>query len=159
MYCLVQVGQGLTVKIANFGLSYDCHSKDYCCLSSTKSTPLPLRWLAPETIRHNRFSVYSDIWSYGVLLWEIFTFGARPYERLTNAQVVQNILGGELLPQPDQCPDSVYQLMTKCWSKNPSKRPWFSVLSKELKDVSSNLTVVEKKAIGGPPSTPDLRKQ
>lgn len=56
----------MTIKIANFGLSYDRFSEDYCCIRSHKSMPVPLRWLAPETIRHSRVSVYSDIWSYGV---------------------------------------------------------------------------------------------
>ena len=150
-----QVGHGLRVKIANFGLSYDSQSKDYCHLSSTKSTPLPLRWLAPEAIRHNKFSVYSDIWSYGVVLWEVFTFGARPYDKLSNAQVVQSILNGKFLPQPDRCPESVYILMLKCWLKQPSKRPWFSVISKELADFPQSISIEEKKAFGGP-STPDL---
>lgn len=146
------------MKIASFGLSYDQHSKDYCCLSSAKSTPLPLRWLAPESIRGNKFSVYSDIWSYGVLMWEVFTFGNRPFDKLTNAQVVQHILNEKFLPRPEKSPESVYKLMINCWSKQPSKRPWFSVLSKELSDIPRNMSFDEKRAFGGTPSTPDLRR-
>lgn len=148
------------MKIANFGLSYDQLSKDYCCLSSSsaKSTPLPLRWLAPETIRHNKFSVYSDIWSYGVVMWEVFTFGARPFEKQSNAQVVQHVLNEKYLAKPDKCPDIVYELMIKCWSKQPSKRPWFSVLSNEISNFPGSMSFEEKKAFGGPPSTPDLRR-
>ena len=124
-------------------------------MSSTKSAPLPLRWLAPEVVRHSKFSVYSDIWSYGVVLWEVFTFGAQPYDKLSNAQVAQSILNGQFLPQPDRCPESVYALMLKCWLKQPSKRPWFSVISKELTDLTQNISIEEKRAFGGP-STPDL---
>lgn len=148
------------MKIANFGLSYDQSSKEYCCLRSSfaKSTPLPLRWLAPETIRYNKFSVYSDIWSFGVVMWEVFTFGARPFEKLTNAQVVQQVLNEKYLVKPNQCPDVIYELMIKCWSKQPSKRPWFSVLSMDISNFPGIISFEEKKAFGGPPSTPDLRR-
>lgn len=146
------------MKIVNFGLSYDCHSKEYCCLSSAKNTPLPLRWLAPETIHHGKFSVYSDIWSYGILLWEVFTFGARPYDSLSNAQVVKSILGGECLPMPKHCPECVYGIMTRCWSESPSRRPWFSVLCREFRDLPSYLTG-EKRTVGGLPSTPEILKK
>lgn len=144
------------MKIANFGLSYDKHSQDYCSLSSRKSTPLPLRWLAPETIQHNRVSVYTDIWSFGVLLWEIFSSGQRPYGDLTNAQVVQNILGFKLLPRPTNCPKGVYGLMVQCWNTNPLKRPWFSTLMEELKQVTSNLDPEELGMLESSPKTPDL---
>ena len=124
------------MKIANFGLSYDPQSKDYCHVSSTKSsTPVPLRWLAPESLRHGKFSVPSDLWSFGVLLWELFSFGAQPYSDLSNAQVVKKILNFQLLPKPEKCPDSVYTTMLKCWHKSPAKRPWFSELSRELNEV------------------------
>lgn len=147
------------MKIANFGLSYDKHCKDYCCLSSKKSTPLPLRWLAPETIQHNRVSVYTDIWSFGVLLWEVFSSGQRPYNDLSNAQVVQNILGRKLLPRPDRCPKAVYNLMLQCWNKAPLKRPWFSTLMEELKQVTSNLDPEDIKVLESSPRTPDLLRR
>ena len=145
------------MKIANFGLNYDLQSKDYCCIRSTKSNPLPLRWLAPESIQHNKFSVYSDIWSFGVLLWEVFTFGERPYTTLSNAQVVHRILSESHLPKPEKCPEIVYKLMQRCWNKSPTKRPWFSVLSKELNHASRNMDPEELKKIGTAPQTPDLR--
>ena len=154
-----QVGQGLQVKIANFGLSYDKHSTDYCCLSSRKSTPLPLRWLAPETIQHNKFSVYSDIWSYGVLLWEVFSSGQRPYGDLSNAQVVQNILGHVSLPKPNNCPKAGYNLMLQCWSTVPMERPWFSKIMEELKLVTSNLDPEDIKMLESSPRTPDLLRR
>lgn len=105
------MGQGLRVKIASFGLSYDPHSSDYCFINSTKrAIPVPLRWLAPEALQHGRFSVYSDVWAFGVLLWEVFAFGAQPYTDLSNAEVVQNIVRHKVLPRPDKCPDNLYKV-------------------------------------------------
>lgn len=121
--------------------------------------PLPLRWLAPETIQHNKVSVYSDIWSFGVLLWEVFSSGQRPYGDLSNAQVVQNILGHKLLPQPDNCPKAAYRLMLRCWNKAPMKRPWFSTLMEELKQVTSNLDPEDIKMLESSPKTPDLLRR
>ena len=147
------------MKIANFGLSYDKHSQDYCSLSSRKSTPLPLRWLAPETIQHNRISVYSDIWSYGVLLWEVFSSGQRPYGDLSNAQVVQSILGYKLLSKPSNCPKAAYNLMLQCWNSAPLRRPWFSKIMEELKLVTSNLDPEDIKMLESSPRTPDLLRR
>ena len=144
------------MKIVNFGRSYDLHSKDYCSPSSTKSTPLPLRWLAPEALQHKRFSVYSDIWAFGVLVWEVFSFGVQPYADLSNAQVVKHILNRQLLPKPAKCPENMYRILLKCWSKTPAKRPWFSVLRKGLSKALENLDPEEIKKYGGAPSTPEL---
>lgn len=154
----MQVGQNLVIKIANFGLSYDRCSEDYCCIRSHKSTPVPLRWLAPETIRHNKVSVYSDIWSFGVLLWEIFSFGAQPYSDLTNAAVVESVLSGCVLPCPDRCPQGVYDLMLKCWNVAPSKRPWFHTLGPELAEVPKGMDPEERKSFGGAPPTPEIAR-
>ena len=126
------MGHNLVVKIANFGLNYDQRSDEYCRIRSHKNTPVPVRWLAPESICHNKFSVYSDIWAYGVLLWEIFSFGARPYAELSNVQVVKSILEGEMLSCPENCPEMTYSLMQRCWNTMPSKRPWFHVVRMEL---------------------------
>lgn len=147
------------MKIANFGLSHDLHSKDYCCLSSTKTTPLPLRWLSPEALQHNKFSVYSDIWAFGVLSWEAFSFGTQPYPDLSNKQVMACILNHQLLPKPDKCPERIYQVLLKCWNKLPAKRPWFNVLSKELKKALGSLAPEDIKKYGGALSTPELDRR
>jgi len=141
----------------NFGLSYDLHSKDYCSPSSTKSTPLPLRWLAPEALQHKRFSVYSDVWAFGVLVWEVFSFGVQPYADLSNAQVVEHILNRQLLPKPAKLSrEHVSASCSSGWSKTPAKRPWFSVLRKGLSKALENLDPEEIKKYGGAPSTPEL---
>jgi len=156
---LLQVGQNMVVKIANFGLNYDRTSDDYCCIRSHKSMPVPLRWLAPETLRSNRFSVYSDIWAFGVLLWEIFSFGARPHGDLSNSEVAKSILEGRLLGSPEQCPGMVHELMCQCWSRQPSSRPWFHTIVKELDKLQGSserkASIVPPPAVGG---TPQLMK-
>ena len=148
----------MTIKIANFGLSYDCHSEDYCSIKSHKNTPVPLRWLAPEVIQHNKVSVYSDIWSYGVLLWEIFSFGAWPYSDLSNVEVVRNVLNGYVLPCPDRCPQGVYTLMLRCWNRTTNKRPWFHTIHSKLVDIPGRMGLEERKSFGGAPPTPELER-
>ncbi len=153
----LQIGHGMRVKIANFGFSYDLHSEDYCLLSSIKSTmPLPLRWLAPETLQNGKFSPYTDVWSFGVLLWEVFSFGTRPYPDLSNAQVVLQVMNHLLLPRPDNCPDSVYELMRRCWSKVPSERPWFGPVRKELNAVLDGFGLMDVRKFGRTSSNPRL---
>lgn len=148
------------MKIANFGFTYDLHSEDYCHLSTIKSaTPLPLRWLAPETLQNGTFSPYTDVWSFGVLLWEVFTFGARPYADLTNAEVVLQVLNHNLLPRPDKCPETVYKVMEKSWSKVPSERPWFSSVKQELNSVLDGFGLMDVKRFGRTSSNPRLLDQ
>lgn len=130
---IMQVGPGLHVKLANFGLSYELHSADYCSIASKENYPLPLRWLAPESLKDNQFSTYSDVWSYGVLLWEVMSLGARPYAAMNNAQVAQSILTSHLLPQPKHCPPSVYTMMQQCWARAPQQRLTFSSIRDRLK--------------------------
>ena len=148
----------MIIKIANFGLSYDRCSEDYCCIRSSKSTPVPLRWLAPETIRHNKVSVYSDIWSFGVLLWEIFSFGTRPYPDLSNAAVAQTVLSGCVLARPEKCPQGIYDVMLRCWSMTPSKRPWFHTMRPELAGVPREMDPEMRKSYGHAPPTPEIAR-
>ena len=145
----MQVGPRFVVKIANFGLSYLPHSRDYCIVSScNKNTPVPLRWLAPESLQHGKFSCYSDVWSFGVLLWEIFSFGTHPYSDSSNTQVVTNILNWKLLEVPETVPYVVCDLIYKCWDKTPMKRPLFSAASRDLQNALSNLEGLNLKRFG-----------
>ena len=145
----LQVGPRFIVKIANFGLNYMPHSRDYCIVSScSKSTPVPLRWLAPESLEYGKFSGYSDVWSFGVLLWEIFSFGIHPYADSSNAQVVKNILQRNLLVVPEAVPHLVCDLIYKCWHKTPVKRPPFSTASRELENALGCLEGFDLKKFG-----------
>ena len=123
----------MNVKLANFGLSYELQSADYCSIASKENYPLPLRWLAPESLKSNQFSIYSDVWSYGVLLWEVMSLGARPYATMNNAQVAQSILTSHLLSQPKHCPAGVYTMMQQCWNTSPQHRLAFSAIRDRLK--------------------------
>jgi hypothetical protein len=89
----------------------------------------------------------------------VFSSGQRPYGDLTNAQVVQNILGLKLLPRPSNCPKVVHNLMVQCWNKVPLKRPWFSKLMEELKLVTSNLDSEDIKMLEASAKTPDLLRR
>ena len=150
----------MNVKIANFGLSYLPHSKDYCIISScSKISPVPLRWLAPESLEHGKFSPHSDSWSFGILLWEIFTFGEHPYSDCSNAQVVKNIVRRSLLEVPENVPRVVHDLIHKCWNKTPVKRPLFTAISRALENALGGLNAIDLKRFGKFPSTTDINNK
>lgn len=128
--CLV--GNDLVVKIGDFGMSRDIHTSDYYKLS--KETALPIRWLAPEALNYGKFSFKSDVYAYGVLLWEIFTFALQPYYGYSNKEVIHFIQKGIHLGQPRDCPDFVYAIMKDCWHEDPKKRLEFSEIQTRLSD-------------------------
>ncbi|XP_076441150.1 inactive tyrosine-protein kinase transmembrane receptor ROR1-like [Babylonia areolata] len=119
----VLVGDGLTVKISDFGLSRDIYSSDYYRVQS--KSLLPVRWMPPESIMYGKFTTDSDVWSFGVVLWEVFSFGLQPYFGCSNQEVIEMIRSRQLLPQPEDCPGRVYGLMMECWNEIPSRRPPF----------------------------------
>lgn len=92
---------------------------------------LPWNWLSPETILKKKFSFKSDRWSFGVLLWEIMTFGSLPYGIYSHP--IKQITRGTILAQPNDCPDKVYELMIKCWRRCASERVTMSEMKKKLK--------------------------
>ncbi|XP_076315709.1 BDNF/NT-3 growth factors receptor-like [Tachypleus tridentatus] len=116
--CLV--GENLKVKISDFGMSRDIYTCDYYKIGGSRM--LPVRWMAPESIVYGKFTLYSDVWSYGVVLWEIFTFGKQPYYGHSNEEVVKLILQGILLSPPGKCPYFIYNIMAGCWKTEPRDR-------------------------------------
>ncbi|CAI7999143.1 Inactive tyrosine-protein kinase transmembrane receptor ROR1 [Geodia barretti] len=134
--------------------------KDYCIISScSKISPVPLRWLAPESLEHGKFSPHSDSWSFGILLWEIFTFGEHPYSDCSNAQVVKNIVRRSLLEVPENVPRVVHDLIHKCWNKTPVKRPLFTAISRALENALGGLNAIDLKRFGQFPSTTDVNNK
>ncbi|CAJ1058556.1 platelet-derived growth factor receptor beta [Xyrichtys novacula] len=123
----VLICEGKLVKICDFGLARDImHDTNYI---SKGSTFLPLKWMAPESIFHNLYTTFSDVWSYGILLWEIFTLGGTPYPDLPMNELFYNALKrGYRMAKPAHASDEVYEIMKKCWDEKFEKRPEFSFL-------------------------------
>ncbi|XP_064116990.1 tyrosine-protein kinase transmembrane receptor Ror-like isoform X1 [Macrobrachium nipponense] len=127
--CLV--GENLTVKISDFGLSRDIYSSDYYRVQS--KSLLPVRWMPPESILYGKFTTESDVWSFGVVLWEIFSFGLQPYYGYNNQEVIDMIRSRHLLPCPEECPPRIYALMVECWHETPNRRPTFREIHGRLR--------------------------
>ncbi|XP_076313444.1 tyrosine-protein kinase transmembrane receptor Ror-like [Tachypleus tridentatus] len=128
--CLV--GENLIVKISDFGMSRDIYTCDYYKIGGSRM--LPVRWMAPESIMHGKFTLESDVWSYGVVLWEIFTYGKQPYYGHSNEEVVKLILQGILLSPPEDCPSFIYSIMAGCWKTEPRDRLSFEEIFQHLVD-------------------------
>ncbi|KAA8590714.1 hypothetical protein FQN60_014648 [Etheostoma spectabile] len=116
--CLV--GNGLLVKIGDFGMSRDIYSTDYYRVGG--HTMLPIRWMPPESIMYRKFTTESDVWSFGVILWEIFTYGKQPWFQLANNEVIECITQGRVLERPRLCPKEIYDMMLGCWQREPQQR-------------------------------------
>ncbi|KAK2550057.1 Inactive tyrosine-protein kinase transmembrane receptor ROR1 [Acropora cervicornis] len=135
------VGPRMTIKITDVALTRNPFSSDY--LRSANRPPMPVRWMAPEGVLNFRFTVETDIWSFGVLLWEIFTFGSIPHEGYTDKEVTDRIREHVLLPCPSDCPSSVFVLMKECWDILPPSRPRFSTIYSHLCELRCNTNGIE----------------
>ena len=132
--CLIN--KNFVVKIADFGLSKDVYSKDYYRMDN--KSVLPIRWMPPEAILYCKFSTHSDIWSFGIVLWEIFSRGTQPYYAYSNEEVVDYVTKKNVLRCPNGCPSELYDLMVKCWISNPKKRPTASEVHAQLQRWNSS---------------------
>ncbi|XP_041061118.1 protein-tyrosine kinase 6-like isoform X2 [Carcharodon carcharias] len=120
----VLVGDNCICKIADFGLARAVKEGVYV----SQSTAIPYKWTAPEAIEFGRFSVKSDVWSFGVLLYEIVTHGRTPYPGLDNQEVVSMVSKGYRMPCPDGCPGKLNEIMLQCWNSTAQNRPSFKAL-------------------------------
>ncbi|RZF38993.1 hypothetical protein LSTR_LSTR003736 [Laodelphax striatellus] len=120
------VAEDLTVKIGDFGMTRDIYETDYY-RKGTKGL-LPVRWMSPESLKDGVFTSSSDVWSYGVVIWEMATLASQPYQGLSNEQVLNYVKTGGCMERPDNCPDVLYDLMRQCWRHKPSERPTFMQL-------------------------------
>ncbi|XP_046501169.1 muscle, skeletal receptor tyrosine-protein kinase isoform X4 [Equus quagga] len=126
--CLV--GENMVVKIADFGLSRNIYSADY--YKANENDAIPIRWMPPESIFYNRYTTESDVWAYGVVLWEIFSYGLQPYYGMAHEEVIYYVRDGNILSCPENCPLELYNLMRLCWSKLPADRPSFTSIHRIL---------------------------
>uniref|UniRef100_A0A8C1MNK9 Tyrosine-protein kinase receptor n=1 Tax=Cyprinus carpio TaxID=7962 RepID=A0A8C1MNK9_CYPCA len=126
------VAEDLTVKIGDFGMTRDIYETDY--YRKGGKGLLPVRWMAPESLKDGVFTAHSDCWSFGVVLWEISTLAEQPYQGLSNEQVLKFVMDGGYLDRPDNCPERMHNLMQMCWQYNPKMRPAFLEIIEMIKE-------------------------
>ncbi|KAJ7419955.1 hepatocyte growth factor receptor isoform X3 [Willisornis vidua] len=151
-----------TVKVADFGLARDVYDKEYYSVHNKTGAKLPVKWMALESLQTQKFTTKSDVWSFGVLLWELMTRGAPPYPDVNSFDITVYLLQGRRLLQPEYCPDPLYEVMLKCWHPKPEMRPAFSELVSNISTIFStfigehyvhvNATYVNVKCIAPYPS-------
>lgn len=115
------VGFGNIIKIGDFGLARTLQNNDYYRFQ--RRAMLPVRWMSPESIREGLFTPYTDVWSYGVTLWELSTIGGFPYQGMSNAEVLERVEKGYTLEIPNQSSQEMVSLIGKCWHQDPAQRP------------------------------------
>lgn len=127
----VLVGENNIVKIADFGLARIIKEDEY---EARVGARFPIKWTAPEAANYSKFSIKSDVWSFGILLTELITYGRIPYPGMTNAEVLHQVEHGYRMPAPPSCPPALYEIMLETWHKDPMKRPTFETLQWKLED-------------------------
>ncbi|XP_060679797.1 focal adhesion kinase 1 isoform X3 [Hemiscyllium ocellatum] len=132
------------VKLGDFGLSRYMEDSTYYKASKGK---LPIKWMAPESINFRRFTSASDVWMFGVCMWEILMYGVKPFQGVKNNDVIGRIENGERLPMPPNCPPTLYSLMTKCWAYDPSRRPRFNELKQQLSTILEEEKVQQEERV------------
>ncbi|XP_052283818.1 ephrin type-B receptor 1-B-like isoform X2 [Dreissena polymorpha] len=124
--------ESLVCKVADFGLSREVDVDTTEGAYTTKGGKIPVRWTAPEAITFRKFTSASDAWSFGVVMWEVISYGERPYWNWSNQDVIKAVEKGYRLPPPMECPEAIHQLMLDCWQKERGHRPKFVAIVKSL---------------------------
>lgn len=141
----ILVNSNLVCKVSDFGLSRVIDD-DPGAVYTTTGGKIPVRWTAPEAIQYRKFTSASDVWSYGIVMWEVMSYGERPYWDMSNQDVIKAIEEGYRLPAPMDCPPGLHQLMLDCWQKDRAERPKFdqivSVLDKMIRNPNTLKTPV-----------------
>ena len=144
----VLVDSVLSCKVADFGLSrgtaaatrvegeQEAGEEEYY---RSRTGTFPVRWTAPESMQTMRFATTSDVWSFGIVIVEIFTNGGKPYAGMDNAAVIRDVQAGHRNAQPTSCPDALYAVLLRCWDATPSARPTFSELVDEVEAIFEEL--------------------
>lgn len=129
--CLVD--EDMSVKVSDFGLSRDIYKKKY--YRWREGTVMPIHWMAPEAIRYQRMTTKSDVWSFGIVMWEIMSKEQTPYALLNTFMIDCYVMDGKRLGKPDACSDPLFQIMLECWAQDPSARPTFVELIDDITDL------------------------
>lgn len=126
----VLVGEDYVIKVADFGLARDIYKSDVYVKSG--GGVLPIKWMALESLFQKEYSEKSDVWSFGICLWEIFTLGGSPYPGIPTEELLDFLTEGYRMPKPENCPLEIYEIMTDCWQVEPQRRPTFAELSERI---------------------------
>lgn len=125
------VSDDMTVKIGDFGLTRDIYESDYYLRK--RNGLMPVRWMAPESLNNGLFTTETDVFSYGIVLWEIVTYAEQPYKGKSNEEVMRFVIDGGTETRPmKNCSDKVYELMTNCWKYQPNERITFNEIVEKL---------------------------
>lgn len=151
--CLIN--DSMVVKIADFGLSQkiylqvsfnffiiniklkNINIQDY--YKGDEHDAIPVRWMPLESILYNKYTAESDVWAFGVCLWEIFSFALQPYFGMTHEEVVRFLKAENILSCPDNTPSPIYELMKQCWQQKPSDRPSFRTIHRSITTIYNNM--------------------
>lgn len=120
-------------KLSDFGLSQICIG-----YIEKKLNNIPIKWSAPEILQHHIYSPHADVWSFGIVLWELWSFGKTPYADMDNTQTKAYVLNGQRLQSPPGCPPSIYHLMLQCWNVSPGNRPNYQTLLNNIIELREN---------------------
>ncbi|KAM9789523.1 ephrin type-A receptor 3-like [Neosynchiropus ocellatus] len=155
----ILVNSNLVCKVSDFGLSRVLED-DPEAAYTTRGGKIPIRWTAPEAIAYRKFTSASDVWSYGIVMWEVISYGERPYWEMSNQDVIKAIDEGYRLPAPMDCPVVLHQLMLDCWEKGRSERPKFgqivTILDKLIRNPSSLRELANSPGCRDEPTTPEF---
>uniref|UniRef100_A0A7N6A271 receptor protein-tyrosine kinase n=1 Tax=Anabas testudineus TaxID=64144 RepID=A0A7N6A271_ANATE len=146
----ILVNSNLVCKVSDFGLSRVLEDDP----EAAYTTRIPIRWTAPEAISYRKFTTASDVWSYGIVMWEVVSYGERPYWDMNNQDVIKAIEEGYRLPAPMDCPVVLHQLMLDCWERERAERPTFSQILNMLDKLIRNPGTLRR--TGGDRPTPTM---
>ena len=125
----ILVGENLICKVSNFRSAKVLEVDIY---EAPEGSEFPIKWTAPEALLYNRFTIKSDVWSFGIVLYEISTYGRFPYPGMMNAQVLEAVQQGYRMRRPPNCPQRLHDIMIDCWKEDPATRPTFGTLQWQL---------------------------
>lgn len=133
--------KNMTVKVANIGLCGARPRTSYASMGTIEKTSYPVRWLPFESVTSGIFTDTTDVWSFGIVLWEIYSYGITPYYGMNNDEVIALVREGDILPLPKECPREMYDLMQDCWSLVPHERPSFRFLYEKISALVTGVAV------------------